>query len=189
MILQEYLGLQEWSTTQEKGYYRLEPIFFLIGFFICCLLIILLIRYNFKHKELSERWLLTKFILVLLAGLIICLIFIYDIIEIYISVNSDNSNFIWSILNVLIIGIFMNIIGIGSSMKQVNRTFLLLAVVYLAIVGFGYFGFLIKFNLPFLIYKKYETNTIRGIYFLTLNIVFLLLVFFISFLSESDVSQ
>lgn len=48
MILQEYLGLQEWSTTQEKGYYRVEPIFFLIGFFICCLLIILLIRYNFN---------------------------------------------------------------------------------------------------------------------------------------------
>lgn len=185
----DQFGLVEWSTSSEAGYYKIELWFFLILFAILVSLLIILIWKNFKHRELSERWLLLRMSIALGVGAFIMLIFIFEIIVIKISINGNNTNFIWTILITIIMGMFMNLIGMMSSMKQANKIILLMFVVALSLMGFGFFGFLIIFNVPFLVYTKYESNSIRGIYFLTANLVFMFLVYIISFISESEVKN
>lgn len=187
MAKDEFLGLTEWSTTQDEGYFKIELWFYLIFAILLGVLIIFLINKNFKHRDLSERWLLFRISAVLIIGFMILMIFVFEVIEIWISVNGSNSNFIWTLLNGLIAGILGVAIYPSKSRNAIFTIFFLVVIVYVALSGFGFIGYLIKLNLEFLTYKKYENNTIRGVYFITLNLPFIFLVYFLSFIPESEV--
>lgn len=186
---EEYLGLQEWTTNKESGYYLLEPLLFWLIIIVICIVIIALAYYYFKYTELSERWLLFRICIVLVIAIFILLVFALEYIKVYMSFGADNSNFIWTLLNATLIGIVIVVIGLGKSMSEIQKVLLLMIVVFLAIVGFGFIGVLIEFSedFSFLGYKKFETNSVRGQYFLFTNFLFLLLVIGISFTTESEV--
>lgn len=178
----------EWNNTFKEGYYRMELHTFLVIMIILCLILSLIIYFNFQHKELSERVLLIKLCIILVIGILVCLAFLFELIKVWISVDSTNSNFIWTILISILLGIYMSILGITNSMKNPNRIMLLIITIYLFLVGLGIFGFLIYIDMPFLLYKFYESNTIRGIYFLLSNLYILIIFYVVSFLTESEVS-
>lgn len=176
-----------WNNTLSHGYYRLELNIFLIILISAIVFIVLLVYYNLRHRELSERYLLIKFIVYALIIIAVDLLFLYEVIRIWISVDSVNSNIVWTILLTILNGIFLVIIGVGNSMRQLYKTLLVVMIAYLFFVGFGFFGFLFHFDLPFLLYKWYETNTIRGIYFFVSNLYVFMIIYIVSFISESEV--
>lgn len=102
-------------------------------------------------------------------------------------------SFMYTILNALMFGIYLNITGFGIKItKRWIKYFLLFVILYLISAGFGTFGISITINLPpdyrwLLQYRTYCSNNKDGIWFITYNWYILLTVLVISFGTESEI--
>lgn len=74
--------------------------------------------------------------------------------------------------------------GVGEWWKKF-MLFTVLVVIFLS--GFGYFGLKLTFNVSWLLYSIFETNTVNGIRFLTYNFVIFTGIYFVTFLTEGDI--
>lgn len=142
-----------------------------------------------SKKQLVKFW----FGLIALDTLLFCCGI--NSIAIYLTVgnNVSNSSWIFTLLNALIFGVYLNIIGYGGGnifKRNALRTLLLVVLVILCFSGFGYFGLLVKFNFPFnllFFYDIFSTGTVHGIRFLSFNILLFIVILFFSFLLEREV--
>jgi len=127
---------------------------------------------------------LIEFILILLLT---------DRISIYL-VDSDETSLIFTLLNALLFGMYLNICGLASGglLKKSYMKFSVITIVlFSSLFVFGIASFYIEFNYPFnllLFYNKFSTSTLHGLYFYEYNFFGLLGgIYLLSFILESEV--
>jgi len=150
--------------------------------------------YQFKKATISERSVALK--LSVYSCLMVFLLFflIYQHIDIMIITSSHyTTGLLWSLMVGLITYMFMNISGILKT-KSSNQyeIIIVFVLIILSISGFGYFG--IRFTIherayiyDFLYYHEFQTNSHKGIKFIGYNWLYMLGLFFISFLTEREI--
>lgn len=132
--------------------------------------------------------------------LITLFIFLWYFKVISIGLN-ETDNFIegilFSILNGLIWGMYLNVCGFGlKTSKDFFKYFLLAFLLYFIISGFGYFGISITIRLDrtnideikyLLYYDTIITNSYETILFFTYNLPLFVIIFFVSHILESEI--
>lgn len=161
---------------------------------IAWVLLIYSIYYQFRKATISERQ--TAFKLTLYSGLGIGFLYllIYKHLEFWIITSSSYViGLLWSILTGLIFYMYFNVSGLLKT-KSNNRyeLFIVFIMLYLSITGLGYFGLRIVitekcFIYNWLYYHKFQTNSYKGIKFIGYNLWYLIILFFISFLTEREI--
>lgn len=159
------------------------------------LLLIVYFRYYYKEKQVLSNKL--KFIKLLVISVILigfCLVFSFQIIQVYIVIGAEGlhkGNLLFTLLNGLIFGMYLNILGFTlKSERMWIKALLIFTLIWLFTNGFGGFGIYIKLNAPLdsvFLYTKYQTNSVLGIRFFINNILLLSTIFISSFLIESEV--
>lgn len=91
----------------------------------------------------------------------------------------SNPNFIFTILNGLLLGVYLNCIGLSFSSNKRNAIMIFVCV-WLIFNLFGLFGIRLILNFPFLIVKVFESNTATGCLFFIGNILYFLLIWILS---------
>ena len=174
-------------------YYGIKIPFYIyfILIFIPIILIILFRKWYITNKP---RLIKSYIINGLVIGILLLLGF--DSISVYLTIgNVQDTSFVFTLLNALVFGVFLNIIGLngkGIFRKTTIKATTLILLVLLAISGFGFFGLLFVFNFPLnliLTYNIFSTNTVHGIRFFGYNILLFVLITFFSFLTESEVDS
>lgn len=119
-----------------------------------------------------------------------------EIIIIEIHSESYYKGLLFSMLNALIFGMYLNVCGFGFNKLMSRSFFKYTAVVFLVLMtcqGFGLWGFRFTFNVnkplnfKLLAYNVYESNSEKGIRFLTYNIYIFGIIWFLSFMLESEI--
>jgi len=99
-------------------------------------------------------------------------------------------------LNALIFGMYLNVCGFQFNKMMSKSFFKYTAVVFLLFMivqGFGLWGFRFTFNVnkplnfKLLSYHVYESNSEKGIKFFYYNIFQFLIIYFLSFMLESEI--
>ena len=170
----------------------LKPNWFLIVIILLITFVILLYFLYFykKSNDFASTWLYLKILTVIIIMILICLLFYYEVIQIWIKQGSSkdkSENWLFTIFNALILGSFLNLIGISFGSKYKFSYYLVFFVlVYLAISGLGYLGILIRLNFDFLLYKDVQTNSSNLAKFIIFNIILFTLIVFIAVLAYQE---
>jgi len=165
--------------------YRLFYILWIISF----LLLIYSLYYQFRKINLSERLFALKLTFYSGIMLLILFVFIRKWIQIFIMSSSHYTiGLMWTLMVSLILYMYINVCGFLKT-KSSNRYeyILVIFLVLFSISGFGYFGLRIVFvENDYLYYNTFQTNSYRGIKFIAYNIIYFLLIYFISYLIERE---
>lgn len=146
--------------------------------------------YRFRDYNYSRLKSLIKFWLIFIGLIVFIILNIIQVIQIRIFASTENSGFLWLILNALVWNVYLNALGIfhtGIKRKTWKYVILLIAVIVI-LLGFGYFDVVIRINLWILLYTTFSTGSADGIWFFWFNIYLWIPIFFVSFLIESEVS-
>ena len=96
-------------------------------------------------------------------------------------------HYFWSILNGLMMGVYLSALLPISGKRNKNLTMVLvIAIVVISFLSLGYLGIFVYINLPIFIERIYISNQIEGVRFFMTNIAFFLLLYAISFIIESE---
>jgi len=88
----------------------------------------------------------------------------------------------------VILYMYFNICGFGKLKSDNSQQYILIAfLLYMSILGFGYFGLRVVIHTKWLYYNTFQTNSYKGIKFIAHNILYLILIYFISYLTEREV--
>ena len=163
--------------------------------YIIAIVIITFLFIQFKRKEyFVDKFRLLKTSIYLIGLDFLLLAMTLQSIQIFV-LPADNliENWIFMLLNALIFGVYLNIIGLGSTKtlrKDVWKYILFVFLIIISISGLGYFNFTFVFNFPFnfiLNYNKFGLSNVHGIRFFSFNFVLFTLLYFISFILEHEV--
>lgn len=103
-------------------------------------------------------------------------------------VQIEIEHYFWSILNGLMMGVYLSALLPVSGKRNKNLTIVLvIAIVIISVLSLGYLGIFIYINLPIFVSKTYISNQIEGAEFFITNIAFFLLLYAISFIIEAEV--
>ena len=103
-------------------------------------------------------------------------------------VESEVSHYLFSILNSLLLGVYLSATLPISGKRSRNITIALVAfIIIFAILSLGYVGIFLYLNFNFLSEKTYISNQIEGLRFFISNLQWFLLLYAISLLIESEV--
>jgi len=136
-------------------------------------------------KKSIKFWLLffgvIFFIILLATGTIKILFF----------AGSQESSILYTLLNALVFGVYINALGIfNKGTKKLKYKLIILSVaILIMITGFGYFDFQIHFNLWFFAYRIYSSSSVHGILFFWINLYFWSAIYFLSYMTESEESS
>ena len=98
------------------------------------------------------------------------------------------NHYFWSILNGLMMGVYLSALLPISGKRNKNLTIILVvAIVIISILSLGYLGIFIYANLPIFVSKTYISNQIEGAEFFITNLAFFLLLYAVSFIIEAEV--
>ena len=151
--------------------------------------------YQFRKANISERSTALKLTIYSII-MIFALFFIYfEHFEIMIITESSYGiGLLWTLMVGLIAYMFLNVCGIGKT-KSNNKYELIIVfiLILLSLSGFGYFGIRIDIHersyiYDYLYYYTFQTNSHSGIKFIAYNWYFMTLIFFISFMTEREIS-
>lgn len=140
--------------------------------------------YNHLYKEV-RFWLYFSIIIILLVLLI------SGVIRIFIEFNTQNNGFLFTIMNALVWYVYLNAIGIGNrgtTNKNLKYIIILIGIL-LVLLGFGYFNIRFFFGFWFFNYQYFSLSSPDGIFFFWTNQHIFLPLFFITFLTESEVIE
>ncbi|HEC92908.1 MAG TPA: hypothetical protein ENI51_07970 [Candidatus Atribacteria bacterium] len=171
---------------------QISPNIFSISiFFIICFILIIFYYYFRKETSFTDVWLYLKLIFYSLVIIAFLFVFALEIIQIFITqgVEEGSESWLFLLLNALLMGMYLNILGVQANTKSSVRFLLLFILIYLSVSGFGYLGILIIINEPisnYLLYNIYQSNSAHGIYFVWCNLAFFIVILFLSFTTESD---
>jgi len=143
------------------------------------------IRY-YDYNHLKSDF---KFWLIFFAVITLIFLVIFQVIVIQITFGTQDSSFVYTILNALVWYVYLNALGIGNkgTVNQKIKYLIVIIGILLLLLGFGYFDVQFTFNFPFLAYRTLSLSSEHGIYFFFLNLYIFMPVFFVSFLVESEV--
>lgn len=128
-----------------------------------------------------------RFYLLFALIVIFIILWAFGVIQIYITVDAESANLVWTVINSLLLYMYFTCLGFSRGISKISWKMLVLVVLIVVIIsGLGYLGLDIVFNLPIFIWKTYSTNTISGAYFFTLNAGLWTVVFFLSFTIEGE---
>lgn len=97
-------------------------------------------------------------------------------------------HYFWSILNGLMMGVYLSAVLPISGKRNKNLTIVLvIAIVIISILSLGYLGIFVYINLPVFVSKTYISNQIEGTEFFITNLAFFLLLYAGSFIIEAEV--
>jgi len=163
---------------------------------IASIVVLILIYFKYfrkKESDFSNAWLYVKIVAVIFAIVLTCLFFYFEVIEIWIIAGQSEAkteSWLFSLLNALLLGALLNVMGIFSDVKsRAFKYFTLFSVLLIAIAGFGYLGVKVIFNAPLsklLSYREFQTNSADVSYFVLFNLGFFTLILFLSFLTEQE---
>lgn len=103
-------------------------------------------------------------------------------------VQSEVSHYLFSILNSLLIGVYLSAVFPLSGKRSKYFTISLIAfVIAFAILSLGYVGIFLYLNFNFLSANTFISNQKEGLEFFLLNLHWFLLLFAISLIIESEV--
>jgi len=140
---------------------------------------------NYNYERLKQDVKFWLFFGVIIFALIL---FLTGTIRIVFTAGSEESSILYTLLNALVFGVFINSLGIfnkGIKGLKIKLGILIVAII-VVLTGFGYFDVQIHFNLWFFAYKIYSSSSAHGIYFFWLNLYFWSIIYFISFITESE---
>lgn len=107
--------------------------------------------------------------------------------------SEENTGLMYSLLNALIFGMYIGVCGFVSDSGKMWKVLGIIVLFYLVITEMGYIGIQIFINYPqpfnFLHYRYYESNSEVGILFFIFNVDVFLIIFFLSFLIEKEISD
>ena len=103
-------------------------------------------------------------------------------------VQSEVSHYLFSILNSLLLGVYLSATFPISGKRSRNITIALVGfIIIFAILSLGYVGIFLYLNFNFLQEKTYISNQMEGLRFFISNLHWFLLLYAISLLIESEV--
>ena len=153
------------------------------------------IYYQIRKATITERK--SAIILTIYSSISVFLLFFlyFEHFEIMIITESSYGiGLLWSLMVGLIAYMFMNICGIGKA-KSNNKYEIVIVfiLIILSLSGYGYFGVRIDIHersyiYDYLYYYSFQTNSERGIKFIAYNWFFMVLIYFISFMTEREIS-
>jgi len=158
---------------------------------IICIIIlfIFLIRAIWRSKDIKDRFMFLKIILMLVFISFIILILLFEVMIIYLAIESNfYVGLLWNILVSLLFMMYINFLGLKSKSGK-GKMFLLIFIILIVIVSGLQFGLRVEFYEPvsnFLVHNNFQTNSADGIRFYGLNLHIFLLVYFTSIILESD---
>ena len=162
---------------------------FLVCWIVLWLVLFYSIYYQFRKTSITERAFTFRLSIYCLIFLGITYLFLEKIIEVFImTANRYVIGLMWTLMVSLILYMFFNICGFGK-FKSDNSTqyILIIFLIYMSINGFGYFGLRIVIHSKWLNYETFQTNSYKGIKFIAHNLWYLILIYFISYLTEREV--
>lgn len=168
--------------------FRVKIPFYIYLIAIIVLFFILLYLYRIIQDKLKFY----KILLVFVVIDVFLFLLLFDVMSIYI-LGSSEGKFLFTILNALIFGVYLNIIGFSSSnlfSKFSLKISFLTLLIFISLSGFGYLGFLVQFNFPLslgLVHNKWSTATIDGVLFFLFNGYIFIIIYFLSFITESEI--
>lgn len=137
--------------------------------------------YDYNHLKNEMR-----FYFILCVIIIFIIMLISGILRISIFIGSKDSSIVFTVLNALVFGAFLNSLGLfnyGIRKKNWKYIFMFIFIIVM-LLGFGYFNIEIQCNFWFLAYKTYSTSSGKGIAFFVLNFYLWFAIYFLSFLVE-----
>lgn len=103
-------------------------------------------------------------------------------------VESEISHYLFSILNSLLLGVYISaVLPLSGKRSYVVSIILILIVIAFAVLSMGYIGIFLYLNFNFLQEKVYISNQVEGVKFFISNIAWFLLLYAMSLLIESEV--
>ncbi|HEC92881.1 MAG TPA: hypothetical protein ENI51_07835 [Candidatus Atribacteria bacterium] len=144
---------------------------------------------NRKYKELENFLLYGKVVMYCILIILSCVLILSNFIIIEITYNTKYANLVFTLINALLLGVYINITFGNFRQNQKIRFVLLIFVLYILFTGITDLGLRLTINteeyIPFILAEKvYENNTPQGIRFMWLNIGTLSTLFGLSFLLE-----
>ena len=129
-----------------------------------------------------------KFWVIFILVIIFLFLLFTGTIKILFFYGTEESSIIYTLLNALVFGVYINALGIfNKGMKKRNYKLIVLVVaLFIMLCGFGYFDYRIHFNFWFFYYKVFSTSSVHGILFFWLNIYFWSALYFLTFITESE---
>ena len=111
-------------------------------------------------------------------------------IKILFFAGSQESSILYTLLNALVFGVYINALGIFNkgTRKLKYKLIILFVAIIIMITGFGYFDIQLHFNFWFFAYKIFSSSSVHGINFFWVNLYFWMCVYFLSYLIESEES-
>ncbi|MBY9008142.1 MAG: hypothetical protein KGD63_15485, partial [Candidatus Lokiarchaeota archaeon] len=194
--IETYLNFTQSWIYFSVIYFPTEYLGFKIGFYVYIILmfipLIILILYTKWYANNKPK--LIKSYITYIGIEILLLLLALDSISIYLTIGSEVENsFVFTLLNALIFGVFLNVVGLngnGIFKRLTIKGTTLFVLVITSILGFGFFGLLFYFNFPLnyiFNYDIFSTSTADGIRFFASNFLFFMLILFFSFIVESEV--
>ena len=103
-------------------------------------------------------------------------------------VQSNVSHYLFSILNSLLIGVYLSAtFPLSGKRSRYVSIILIVFIIVFAVLSLGYVGIFLYLNFHFLQEKTFISNQVEGIKFFVSNIAWFLLLYAISLLIESEV--
>lgn len=102
-------------------------------------------------------------------------------------VEIELEHYLWSLINALLIGVYISALVPLSGKKDYRITIILIIVIIvIAILSLGYLGIFLFIDLPIFCVKTFISNQIEGTEFFIANIAFFLIIYASSFLIEAE---
>ena len=165
-----------------------ERIFYII-WIISFILLVYSVYYQFRKIHLSERVFALK--LTFYSGIMVLILYVFIrkwIVIFIMSSSHYTTGLMWTLMVSLILYMYINVCGFLKT-KSSNRYeyILVIFLVMFSISGFGYFGLrIVIVENDFLYYNIFQTNSSKGIKFIAYNVLYFLLIYFISYLIERE---
>ncbi|MBD3216221.1 MAG: hypothetical protein GF311_26645 [Candidatus Lokiarchaeota archaeon] len=162
------------------------------GVIIAAILVFLYLYYLrvVKKKSYDEIISQTKVYVVVFLIVIVVFLFVYRVIIIEFLEENEGGSFIWTLLNSLLLGMYVVAIGLTmGGRKGILKAIMLVSVVYITLSWGGYIGLRVTINIIIFVEKVFESNTIQGVFFLTWNWYIFIIIFVASNLTESEIKD
>lgn len=137
----------------------------------------------FLKKYANKTLMSFKFLIIQIP----ILLMVFRIIVLEFINNNQFLGVLYSLLNSMLIGVWLNVIGFGFKNKEKTMRFVLLAVASIFMISSASLvGIRITLNIPILAEKVFETNTGQGAIFYISNIALFDAVSLSSFIAEGE---
>jgi len=143
---------------------------------------------GYNYEQLKQD---VKFWLLFVGVIVVIILFLTGTIKIYFIAGSEESSILYTLLNALVFGVYINALGIfNKGIKKLKyKILILIFAVFIVICGLAYFDIQVHFNLWFFLYKIYSSSSVHGINFFWINLYFWSAIYFISYMTESEESN